>query len=89
MKKLCCLLLLAFASFAIPSYAERPTVITSLPFIITTPGTYVLAGDLSSTVANVDAIQISTATSGPVIVDLKGFTLNRVRDQFWYCHWPY
>jgi hypothetical protein len=62
-------------SLAIPALAAPPTAITSLPFIIATPGTSVLAGDLSSPVGLNEAIQISTAISGPVILDLKGFAL--------------
>ena len=49
--------------------------ISSLPFNITAPGTYVLTGDLSSSVPGVPAIRISTALTGPVVLDLKGFTI--------------
>jgi hypothetical protein len=50
--------------------------ISSLPFAITAPGTYVVTGNLSSSeIQNVAAITISTSISGPVILDLKGFTL--------------
>jgi hypothetical protein len=52
--------------------------ISSLPFAITAPGTYVLARSLTfspSTSALAAAITVSTAISGPVVIDLKGFTL--------------
>lgn len=50
--------------------------ISSLPFTIFAPGTYVLTEDLSSAShVNTAAINISTAISGPVILDLKGFIL--------------
>jgi hypothetical protein len=53
--------------------------ISYLPFAITAPGTYVLTGSLtfSSPPSGdaVAAITVSTSISGPVIVDLKGFTL--------------
>jgi hypothetical protein len=50
--------------------------ISSLPFAITAPGTYVVTANLSSSAStNVAAITISTAIQGPVLVDLKGFTL--------------
>jgi len=52
-----------------------------LPFAITAPGTYVVTGDLTFSSppqpngASVAAITISTALSGPVVVDLKGLAL--------------
>jgi hypothetical protein len=53
--------------------------ISSLPFAITAPGTYVVTGNLTFPVHPTDntvaAITISTAIQGPVILDLKGFTL--------------
>jgi parallel beta-helix repeat protein len=53
--------------------------ISSLPFNITAPGTYVLTGNLTSSVTRTStdtgAINISTAISGSVVVDLKGFTI--------------
>ena len=69
------LFLLVCASLAIPAYAVPKTVITTLPFQITTPGTYVLKGDLTVPAGVNEAIQISTSTSGSVILDLNGFTL--------------
>ena len=62
-----------------PTHTPAPTPttaivkISSLPFNITAPGTYVLAGDLDVTTAG--GINISTALAGPVVLDLKGFTL--------------
>jgi hypothetical protein len=53
--------------------------ISSLPYPITAPGTYVLTGNLtfSSPPSGdaVAAITIATSISEPVILDLKGFTL--------------
>jgi hypothetical protein len=50
--------------------------ISSLPFNITAPGTYVLTGNLSYTSgSNFGAISISGQVEGPVVVDLKGFTI--------------
>jgi hypothetical protein len=55
------------------------TPISYLPFNITAPGTYVLTRDLISSATRGDAynaaINISTAISGAVVVDLKGFTV--------------
>jgi hypothetical protein len=58
--------------------------ISALPFSITAPGTYVLTGNLSPSVPNVPAISISTALTGPVVIDLKGFTItaNAAPNQF-------
>jgi hypothetical protein len=59
--------------------AKTSTIpISYLPFSITAPGTYVLTGNLTfspSTSVVVPAITVSTAISGPVVIDLKGFTL--------------
>jgi nitrous oxidase accessory protein NosD len=51
--------------------------ISSLPFAITDPGTYVVTRNLSfpSSATGIAAITISTAISGSVVLDLKGFTL--------------
>jgi hypothetical protein len=50
--------------------------ITYLAFTITTAGTYVLKSNLTypSTTAG-PAISVSGVITGPVIIDLKGFTL--------------
>jgi hypothetical protein len=49
---------------------------TSLPFNITAPGTYVLTGDLSFALGNGQAaIYVTTPVPGPVTIDLKGFTI--------------
>jgi hypothetical protein len=57
--------------------AARPanTQISVLPFDITAPGTYVLTGNLTNSAAGVSAINISTALTGPVVLDLSGFTI--------------
>ena len=56
--------------------------ITSLPFTIAAPGTYVITGNWSFTAPTPPnastfyaAILIPTSLPGPVILDLKGFTL--------------
>lgn len=50
--------------------------ISALPFNINAPGTYVLTGDLTAnSVTGQGVINISTALAGPVILDLKGFTI--------------
>jgi hypothetical protein len=45
-----------------------------LPFTLTAPGTYVLVSDLACAPSTY-AITIPTNLTGPVIVDLKGFTI--------------
>ncbi|MBV8378649.1 MAG: hypothetical protein JO279_16760 [Verrucomicrobia bacterium] len=65
---------LVYASFATSSHAAPPVVISSLPFIITYPGKYVLAGDLTCP-SGVNAIEISTATPGAVVLDMAGHTI--------------
>jgi hypothetical protein len=54
-----------------------PIQISSLPFVISAPGTYVLAGNLTAPITpyKVGAINIATVVIGPVIVDLKGFAI--------------
>ena len=48
------------------------TVISSLPFTISTPGTYILSGNLNYTRSNA-AITVEASN---VVIDLKGFTLS-------------
>ena len=53
-------------------------IISSLPFTITAPGTYVLTGDLTCPAASGsprEAINIPSTLQGPVDFDLKGFTI--------------
>jgi hypothetical protein len=72
------LLFIAFGLFldALSTQAAPPATISSLPHTITASGTYVLAGNLSSSDStNAAAIRIQTNIPGPVTVDLKGFTL--------------
>jgi hypothetical protein len=54
-----------------------PIQISSLPFVISAPGTYVLTGNLTAPITpyKVGAINIATVIIGPVIVDLKGFAI--------------
>ena len=49
--------------------------ITSLPFSLTAPGTYVLVSDLNYTAQSGAAITILPNLSGPVVLNLKGHTL--------------
>jgi hypothetical protein len=72
----------AAAFLLIPLAAQSANIqISSLPFAITAPGTYVVTGDLTFSSPPdpngnaVAAITVSTALSGPVVLDLKGFTL--------------
>jgi hypothetical protein len=59
-----------------PPPPPPPIAISSLPFVISAPGTYALTGNLSSSDStNAAAIRIQTDIPGPVTVDLKGFTL--------------
>src|SRR5215467_941013 len=51
------------------------TTISSLPFVITTPGKYCLSGDLSFNLGNVMATAISIQADD-VIVDLNGHTMS-------------
>ena len=64
---------LACASGATPAYAVRPTVITSLPFNITVPGTYVLNNNL--TLAPLVSVYAILITCSDVMVDLNGYTI--------------
>jgi hypothetical protein len=66
----------AFSLLSVLSAQAANIKISQLPFAITAPGTYVVTGNLNfPATTNVAAITISTAIQGPVIVDLKGFTL--------------
>jgi hypothetical protein len=69
---------LLVASFGIIVYtlsAHAANIpISTLPFTITAPGTYVLTGDLTSSSAG-NAISVGMGIQGPVIVDLKGFKI--------------
>jgi hypothetical protein len=66
----------AFGLLSVLSAQAANIKISSLPFAVTAPGTYVVTGNLtSSATTNVATITISTAIQGPVIVDLKGYTL--------------
>jgi hypothetical protein len=61
---------------ALPAHAAEITI-TYLPYTITAPGTYVLKSNLSypgPTEFNVAAISIQ-ASEGPVVLDMKGFTI--------------
>jgi len=59
--------------------SKTPSIpISFLPFTITVPGTYVLTGNLSYAGTGTPAITINKTITGPVILDLKGFTLTGV-----------
>jgi hypothetical protein len=49
--------------------------ITSLPYTISAPGTYVLTRDLSYSALQGVAINILTTLAGPVVLDFKGHTI--------------
>jgi hypothetical protein len=53
--------------------------ISSLPFTVTTPGTYVLTGNLTCTTPGA-VISIPATLPGPVVVNLKGFTISGTSD---------
>jgi len=54
--------------------------ISSLPFNITAPGTYVLTGNLTTSAFT--AISISSMVSGPIILDLKGHTITGAGESY-------
>jgi hypothetical protein len=66
--------MVAFSLLSALSVQAANIKITSLPFAITAPGTYVLTGNLTSPSAS-NAITIDASVTGPVVLDLKGFTL--------------
>lgn len=58
------------------SAQSADVIISSLPFTITAPGTYVLARNLTfSSYSNGSAITISPSPAGAVDLNLKGFTI--------------
>jgi hypothetical protein len=73
------LLMAAFSLLSALSAEAANIKISSLPFAITAPGTYVVTGNLTFPIQptgnTIAAITISTAIQGPVVLDLKGFTL--------------
>lgn len=80
MNKLIVTLTTAFSLIMIALSAQAANItIPSLPFTISAPGTYVLAANMSFTSQQngnaQGAISIPANLPGPVIVDLKGFTI--------------
>jgi parallel beta-helix repeat protein len=70
------ILLTAALGLIMSATAQAANVqITSLPFNITAPGTYVLVSDLFYTPQSGAAITISPNLSAPVVLNLKGHTL--------------
>jgi hypothetical protein len=80
------------------AFAAPPVVtkITTLPYNIVVPGTYIFVGNLSFTGpfrvsgqlppicdAGGSAITINTVAPGAVVVDLKGFTLTETSQTLW------
>ncbi|MBV8142978.1 MAG: hypothetical protein JOZ60_13145 [Verrucomicrobia bacterium] len=59
---------------ALPAQSAN-VVISAVPFTITAPGTYVLAGNLTCPATPNGAINIPSNLPGPVVVNLKGFTI--------------
>lgn len=47
-----------------------------MPSVISTPGTYVLTGDLNFPSRTAPAITIQAGLPGPVVLDLNGFTIS-------------
>jgi len=50
---------------------------SALPYTINAPGTYIAAANLVCP-AEVSAITVNASVAGPIIIDLKGFTLSSV-----------
>ena len=72
------LIMSAITAQAAPKKNPPPPIqISSLPFVISAPGTYVLTANLTAPITpyKVGAINIATVIIGPVIVDLKGFAI--------------
>src|SRR6266550_2074672 len=57
------------------THSESATIITALPYTVTALGTYVLNANLTLPDPNGVAVLVDTAVKGPVVVDLRGFTL--------------
>jgi hypothetical protein len=56
--------------------AKTSTIpISYLPFTITAPGTYVLTANLTFSQSTGPGLSISSAAAGPIVLDLKGFTM--------------
>jgi hypothetical protein len=55
--------------------------ITSLPCFITVPGTYIFKSNLSVNGVFESGITVDSAVAGPIIIDLKGWTLSTAVDQ--------
>ena len=75
-------LIMSAALFPINVKAQTPQVhssttkIMQLPFAIVTPGTYELIKDLSFPSSTIPAITIQAGLPGPVVLDLRGFTMS-------------
>jgi hypothetical protein len=63
------------AQAAPSSKTSIPITQSKIPFTISAPGTYVLTGNLTLPSGGFFVINITTGITGPVILDLKGFTL--------------
>jgi len=75
--------LLFFLALSATSLSAAPTIqINSLPFTILTPGNYVLTRNLTFTGNQYAAITIyivgATSSTGPITLDLKGFTITNL-----------
>jgi hypothetical protein len=72
------LIMNALSATAAPKLSHGEIPISSLPFAITAPGTYVLTGNLTAGqlgIAYPGALLIAKNIQGPVVVDLKGFAI--------------
>jgi hypothetical protein len=71
------ILTVAFSLLSVLTARAANIRISSLPFTITAPGTYVLTSNLSATTAGYGAaISIAGNIPGPVILNLNGFTIS-------------
>jgi hypothetical protein len=60
-------------------HADIP--ITALPYTISSPGTYVLTGNLTSPpLQNDQSAIVITGSAGKVVLDLKGFTRHKLQN---------
>jgi hypothetical protein len=72
------LLMAAFGLLMSALVAQSANInIPSVPFVVSAPGTYVAAANLVCP-AEVSAITVNASVDGPIIIDLKGFTLSSV-----------
>jgi hypothetical protein len=69
------LLMAAFGLITSALSANAQTTIWTVPYTISAPGAYVLGSNIASSVFGASAITINSPTSGKIILDLGGYTL--------------